>query len=198
MSKTTNAPPAEQLTEWSDERLVKECLKGNQDAWTAIVDRYRKLIYSVPIKYGLSPDDAGDIFQQVCLQLLEALPNLREPKSLPAWLIKVTAHGCFQLAGRIRRLQPFDFETQLDGGPITSEKPDELIHEFERSRILHEVLSDVPPRCRELIRMLFFETPAVSYEEAAKRLGLATGSIGFIRMRCLNRVRKQLEERGFS
>jgi DNA-directed RNA polymerase specialized sigma24 family protein len=57
---------------------------------------------------------------------------------------------------------------------------------------------EVPPRCRELIRMLFFEIPAVSYEEVAKRLGLATGSIGFIRMRCLSRVRKRLEERGFA
>jgi RNA polymerase sigma factor (sigma-70 family) len=182
---------------WSDEQLVKECLKGNQDAWAAIVERYRKLIYSIPIKYSLSADDAGDVFQHVCLQLLEELPSLREPKSLAAWLIKVTAHRCFQLAGRSRRLQPFDFEAQPNGGPVTSEEPDELIHEFERNRILHEALSDIPPRCRELIRMLFFETPAVSYEEAAKRLGLATGSIGFIRMRCLNRLRKLLEERGF-
>lgn len=198
MCKTSNERPVEQLISWSDERLVKECLKGNQDAWTAIVGRYRKLIYSVPIKYGLSPDEAGDIFQQVCLKLLEALPNLREPKSLAAWLIKVTAHACFQLLGQSRRLQPFDFEVQPAERALAPAKPDELIHAFERNRILHEALSDVPARCRELIGMLFFETPAVSYNEAAKRLGLATGSIAFIRMRCLNRLRKQLEKRGFS
>lgn len=199
MYRTSNEPRvAEQLIRWSDERLVKECLKGNQDAWTAIVERYRRLIYSVAIKYGLSSEDAGDVFQQVCLKLLEALPNLREPKCLAAWLIKVTAHGCFQLVGKSQRLQPFDSGAQPAEGAHALERPDELIHAFERNRILHEALSDVPPRCRELIAMLFFETPAVSYNEAAKRLGLATGSIAFIRMRCLNRVRKQLEKRGFS
>ena len=59
--------------------------------------------------------------------------------------------------------------------------------------MLREALSELPPRCRELIRMLFFETPPVPYEEVARNLGLATGSVGFIRMRCLKRLRKRLE-----
>ncbi|MBV9507282.1 MAG: sigma-70 family RNA polymerase sigma factor [Acidobacteriia bacterium] len=186
------------LVNLPDERLVKECLNGNSDAWSAILGKYRKLIYSVPIKYGLPPEDAGDIFQQVCVHLLEALPTLREPRSLAAWLIKVAANGCFQWAGRERRFQSFDFEAQPDEGPVSRETPDTLIRQFERSQILHDALAEAPARCRELIRMLFFETPAVSYDEAAKRLGLATGSIGFIRMRCLDRLRKRLEEKGFA
>jgi DNA-directed RNA polymerase specialized sigma24 family protein len=55
--------------------------------------------------------------------------------------------------------------------------PDALFRDLERRQTLHEVLSELPSRCRELIRTLFFETPAVSYEEAAKRLGLAKGSM---------------------
>jgi hypothetical protein len=35
------------------------------------------------------------------------------------------------------------------------------------------------------------------YNEVAKRLRLAKGSIGFIRGRCLKRMKKILEERGF-
>jgi len=196
--KTSPEKSATELAAWSDERLVKECLNGNQEAWTAVIRRYRNLIYSIPLKYGLSSDDAGDIFQHVCLQLLEALPKLQQPKSLAAWLIKVSAHGCYQWAGRERRFQPFDFESHADRGPAAQEMADELIREFERSKILHEALAEVPPRCRELITMLFFETPAVSYEEVARKLGLATGSIGFIRMRCLGRLRTILEKKGFS
>jgi RNA polymerase sigma factor (sigma-70 family) len=186
------------LAAWSDERLVKECLKGNEEAWAALVKKYRNLIYSIPIKYGLSIDDAGDIFQQVCLQLLQALPKLQEPKSLAAWLIKVSSHGCYQWAGREHRFQPFDFESHAEWEPAAQEMPDELIRELERSRILHEAMAEVPPRCRALIRMLFFETPAMSYEQVAQKLGLATGSIGFIRIRCLKRLRMILEKKGFS
>jgi len=35
------------------------------------------------------------------------------------------------------------------------------------------------------------------YQEVAKRLGLATGSIGFIRGRCLRRLQRALEKAGF-
>ena len=52
-------------------------------------------------------------------------------------------------------------------------------------------------RCRELIDMLFYQNPPLPYEEVARGLGLARGSIGFIRMRCLKQLRGQLKERGF-
>ena len=185
------------VIEWSDERLVKECLQGNQDAWNAMLKRYGKLIHSVPSRYGLSREDAGDIFQQVCMQLLEALPDIRDPKNLGAWLIKVTARRCFQWVARERRFQSFDFEGQADEGSTGLEMPEAKLHELERRRILHDAVSEVPPRCRELIRLLFFEASAIPYKELAKTLGIAQGSIGFIRMRCLKRLKKGLEGRGF-
>jgi DNA-directed RNA polymerase specialized sigma24 family protein len=45
--------------------------------------------------------------------------------------------------------------------------------------------------------MLFFESPARPYQEIAGHLGLAAGSIGFIRGRCLTRLRRELEKKGF-
>lgn len=180
-----------------DEWLVKECLKGNEDAWNAIIGKYQKLIYSVPIRYGLSADDAGDIFQQVCVDVLESLPDLREPRSLAAWLIRIASHRCLQWGGRERRFQPLDFELLAHNGPVSLDRPDTHLDEVALSQALREVMDEIPPRCRKLIRMLFFETPAIPYAEVAKRLGIAKGSIGFIRMRCLNRLRTKLEARGF-
>ena len=80
---------------WTDLRLVRACLDGSEDAWNAILDKYKRLIYSIPIKHGFSPEDASDIFQSVCVELLKELPRLREPRALAGWLIKVTAHKCF-------------------------------------------------------------------------------------------------------
>jgi hypothetical protein len=48
-----------------------------------------------------------------------------------------------------------------------------------------------------MINLLFFQEPQVSYRDVARRLGLATGSIGFIRGRCLKRLQRTLEELGF-
>jgi len=52
----------------SDESLVALCLKSDQQAWADLIDKYKNLIYSIPIKLGMY-DDAADIFQSVCVDL---------------------------------------------------------------------------------------------------------------------------------
>jgi len=75
--------------------------------------------------------------------------------------------------------------------------PAAMLEELEREQMVREAMAGLPPRCREMISLLFFEQPPVPYEEVARRLQLAAGSIGFIRGRCLKRLKKLLEERGF-
>jgi RNA polymerase sigma factor (sigma-70 family) len=183
-------------TEWSDERLVRECLKGTEEAWFGLIDKYKNLIYSIPIKYRTPSDAANEIFQQVCFELLTALPHLREAKSLGAWLITITSHKCFDWRRREQRYQPMD-DDEVDQIPVLSKAPDTLLLEVEREQILREALPQIAPRCRLLIQMLFFDNPAVPYEQVAASLGLARGSIGFIRMRCLRQLRRLLEQKGF-
>ena len=41
--------------EWTNTRLVQECLRGNQPAWSLLVDRYKNLIYAPGRYTGYSP-----------------------------------------------------------------------------------------------------------------------------------------------
>lgn len=196
MARTrTKAPAAESA--WSNARLVRECLEGNQDAWSALINKYKNLIYSVPINYGFSSEEASDLFQSVCLDLLSELPRLREPDALPAWLFRVTFHKCFHLK-RQRQHLVFAEDRQLTPPQSDpAEIPEELLQQSEREQLLREALVELPTRCNRLIAMLFFETPTRPYQEVAESLGLATGSIGFIRRRCLELLRRRLEKSGF-
>lgn len=187
----------EQRTAWPDTRLVHECLNGTEAAWSALIDKYKNLIFSIPIKYGFSPDDATDIFQAVCLELLSELPKLRKPKALPKWIMQVTAHKCFHHRRQLQRTQtPESDDEPLE--PSTPARAEEILRQAEEEQALRQAMSDLPGRCRELLHMLFFEEPARPYQQLAAELGLSTGSIGFIRQRCLERLRKRLNEAGFS
>jgi RNA polymerase sigma factor (sigma-70 family) len=181
---------------WPDTRLVRECIQGNEEAWSALIDKYKNLIFSIPIKYGFSSDDATDVFQAVCLDLLTELPRLREPKALPKWLMQVTAHKCFHR----KRLQLRTESTDEAEEPLEPSVPscvEEILRQTEEEQSLRVALLTLQPRCRRLIEMLFFEEPPRPYQQVAESLGIATGSIGFIRQRCLDRLRKQLAEAGF-
>jgi RNA polymerase sigma factor (sigma-70 family) len=181
---------------WSDARLIRACLNGNELAWSALIDKYRNLIYSIPLKYGASPDDAADIFQSVCLELFSELPRLRKKAAFRSWLITVTAHQAFQWKRKTRR-RAEDELTPADEEKLEMDPSPDLIEQVEREQMLRDAIARLPPRCREMIRMLFYQEPHVSYRDVARHLGLATGSIGFIRGRCLKRLQRTLEESGF-
>lgn len=181
----------------SDERLVKDCLSGRDEAWSALIDKYKNLIFSIPIKYGLSRDDAADIFQAVCLELLSELHTVRDARALPKWLMQVTVHKCFHWKQRQKRVVSTETEegkTPEEPSPAVAE---DLIHEAEQEQIIREALSRLAPRCQQLVRMLFYEEPVRPYSVIAAELGLAVGSIGFIRQRCLDRLRRALDKSGF-
>ena len=198
MTGTAARQQKERQPSASDERLINACLKDDPEAWSALIDKYKNLIYSIPIKLGMY-QDAADIFQAVCVDLLSELPRLREQRALPKWLIQTCYHKCLhhqRAFGRHVELEPEDAEKPRDGSDPAL--PDHMLVQLEQEQMVRDAISEMPDRCERMIRMLFFETPSRPYDEVAKELGLATGSIGFIRGRCLAQLKKQLEKKGFS
>ena len=181
---------------WSEERLVRECCGGNQAAWSALIDRYKNLIFSIPIKFGLSREDSADIFQAVCADLVAGLPRLREPKALPKWLMQTTFHQCLRWKKdrMVLMADVDDMERQPD--LASDELLEEMLYQLQKEQGIRDAIRALPARCGKIVQMLFFEAPARPYQEVAKELGIATGSIGFIRGRCLKKLRKALEQEG--
>jgi len=181
---------------WSDARLIRYCLNGDERAWAALIEKYKNLIYSIPLRYGASPDDAADIFQSVCVELLSELPRLRKRASFRSWLITVTAHQAFQWKRKTRR-RAEDELTPADEERLETDPSPDVVEQLQREQVMREAIAELPPRCREMITLLFFSEPQLPYRDVAKLLGLAVGSIGFIRGRCLKRLQRMLEDRGF-
>lgn len=186
----------ERETQTRDDRdLVAACVAGDEHAWTELVDRYKRLIFSVPLRYGLPHDEASDLFQAVCLDLVKELPRLRDPRALPKWLIQTAAHKAIKVKTRQQRHVAGD-DLSLELAADTAPLPDAAIRELEQEQQLRDALETLAPRCRQMVEMLFFENPPRPYAEVAETLGLAKGSIGFIRNRCLTKLRKALEKAG--
>jgi RNA polymerase sigma factor (sigma-70 family) len=153
------------------------------------------LIFSIPLRQGLTREEAGDVYQAVCLDLVAELPKLRDPQALPAWLIRTTSRKVGKWRRRNERYVPDEgdlAESALD----QDELPDSLIQHYQQTQALRDGIEALPDRCRAMVRMLFFETPARPYKDVAQALGVATGSIGFLRMKCLDKLRAVVERFG--
>lgn len=183
----------------SDERLVRACLAGNEDAWSALVDKYKNLVFAIILRAGISREEATDLFQTVWLEAYSDLPGLRRKEAFKPWLSSLTQHKCYHLKQKLYKQMTREAEPlEPDRAPEAAVIPPDFADELERDQLVREALFSLPRRCREMVHMLFFTSPPVPYKEVAERLGLATGSIGFIRGRCLERLRKTLEALGLS
>ena len=184
------------LNTWDDTRLVKACLSGDEEAWVCLIEKYKALIYSIPIKYGLSEEDASDIFQATCFELLTRLADLQKPRALPKWLMQVSHHESYRWKRSRQRMVSRDAEQDLPE-PTTPAVAEALLQQTQEEQKLREAVRLLSPQCRRLVELLFFETPARPYAEVAKELGLARGSIGFTREKCIERLRRHLNKGGF-
>lgn len=179
---------------WEDERLIDECLDGNNLAWAALIDKYKRLVASIPVKFQLPPDDAADVFQQVWTDLYRDLGRLERVEGLRSWLVTAAVRRCLLSKKRRQRIvQISAVEHDLPDG-----RPDAVAirAEAEREQKIREAIDGLPVRCRTLVEMLFYEDPPRPYLEVARELGLAEGSIGFIRGRCLSKLRAAIKDTG--
>lgn len=182
----------------TDQALVEACLGGDERAWNALVERYKRLIYSIPIKQRIPASEAADVFQAVCLDLLENLSSVRDASKLKSWLITVTARKCFH----------WWQAQQRSALPLSEDQAEEMIDEradisrltldVEREQMIREALEKLPPRCAVLIRHLFFDEPQMPYARIAEKIGVSTNTIGSTRERCLEKLRVILAESGIT
>jgi RNA polymerase sigma factor (sigma-70 family) len=162
----------------SDADLISRCLAGESAAWETLVDRYARMVYSVPRRMGLPADVCDDVFQDVFATVLRSLGSLRNQSRFPSWLLRV-AYRASWLVAAPRAGPP---AAGLSTPPEVAS--DEQLIRWEQQALVRRALDQLDPRCRDLLLALFAPN-AASYREIAQRLSIPIGSIGPSRNRCL-------------
>lgn len=183
----------------TDEQLLAACRRGEEDAWEDLVRRYQRLIYAIPRRAGLGEDFAAEVFQEVFATLLQNIDSIEQPSRLHAWLVTTARRKTWRLISReaaTRSLDADDDESagRLDAIADQSPLPDAVLVQLEEQHMVRAALEELGGRCRDLLRMLFYEPDPPPYSEIAARLGTTEGSVGPTRARCLQKLLKALEK----
>lgn len=184
----------------NDVELIVLCLEKDADAWETLIRRYQRLISSITFKFKLTAEDSADIFQAVCLILLQQMPQLKREAKLSSWLITVTVRECWKLRERSKKT-PVSYEEELPPEAEIADPTRQLVEadilQVEQQQLLRRGLELVSEQCRQLLEQLFYrETPA-PYAEISRQLGIPVASIGPTRARCLGKLKESLKKIGF-
>jgi RNA polymerase sigma factor (sigma-70 family) len=182
------------VSEASDAALVRACRNGNEDAWETLVHRYQRFIYSIPRRAGLDEDAAADVFQEVFVALIQGLDKIEDPDRVGAWILTTAKRATWR--SMRRRIAARTGQTILDEEaeevPDIDPLPDSALVDLEEQHEVRTALNGMDERCRQLLTMLFYTHEPPPYGDVAVALGLAEGSIGPIRARCLERLLRRL------
>ena len=182
--------------------LVQRCLQGDAGAWRTLIERYTRLVHSIPARQGFAPAEVEDVGQEVFLALAQNLHTIQDAERLPAWLLTTTRRACWRLNARRRGEQSLE-EAGTAGGEERSPvrelisplpTPEEVVEEWGRQEALYAALDRLPDRCRRLLMLIFLDPHEPSYDDISERLGMPKGSIGPTRNRCLQQLRRYLLE----
>jgi RNA polymerase sigma factor (sigma-70 family) len=179
------------FNEASDEELIGACRKGDGLAWDALVERYQRLVYTIPARYGLTPAEIDDVFQSTWLSLLRNLKTLREPDRVSAWLVTTARRECWERrrGSDYERTVSTDLDSVLQDTESEELSPEEIVVQFREHQVLQEAIGRLGQRCQDLLGMLYFDASSPSYADVAEKLDTPIGSIGPMRARCLKKLR---------
>ena len=180
--------------QYTDSELVSQCLQGDSQSWEALIMRYRRLIFSIPIRFGFSGADAADVFQSVCLKLIEHLHELKDETKVSAWLITTTTRQCIHV--RSQKFRETGADEDLEEPPDPTDNVENIRVVAEEQQTVRDSVDQLHDRCRQLIELLYFDNRSPSYEEVSQLLGMPVASIGPTRARCLDKLRTILRRRG--
>ena len=168
----------------SDERLAALAQAGSEQAFTAIVERYRARL----LRYcaGYLPEAAAeDAVQQTFINAYQALTRDGDqaPVALRPWLYRIARNAALNVAR--------DPQADLDQIPESLDavrRPDEVYQQRERFRRVVGALLRLPPKQRHVI--VRHALDGDSHDRIGTELGMSAGSI----RQLVHRARRTLRE----
>ena len=176
---------------------VQAAATGDAQAWDQLMNRYAGLVWSICRAHRMSAEDAADVSQLTWLRLLENLDRIRDPRRLAGWLATTCRRECLAFLRRSRSFMSVEDEhlDRLLGGVAAA---DQSILVADQYVTLWQAFLRLSEWCQRILRALVVDADEgpPSYRLVAAELKVPVGSLGPTRARCLDQLRKLLDNDG--
>ena len=177
--------------------LVAAASRDDQRAWQELVSRFNGMIAAVGRRHGLSPADVSELQQTTWLRLVENLQRIRQPERIGGWLATTARRESLLLLRRAARYTAGADQMLANMPSLDVPDPDAGPLAEEREAAVRAAWTKLKPRCREMLSLLT-KDDAMPYKDLARLLNIPVGSIGPTRGRCLEHLRRLVEEEGLT
>lgn len=179
--------------------LIEKARKGDDAAFSQVVQAYRKRILGTIARLIGRPDDVEDVGQEVFMRLYYSLDQLRAPEVFEPWLYRLTVNAAYDYLRRQKRRRESrmsDLSEQqvvmADAAASTTYRTEELRRASVRESV-DSLLSDISEEDRILLMMK--EVEGLSLKELEQVYHVKENALKVRLFRARQRVLKAFESR---
>jgi RNA polymerase sigma factor (sigma-70 family) len=166
-----------------DYELVRQAMAGDQQSYSALMDRYRSAIFHTIIKIVGNKDDAEDLTIEAFGKAFAKLNTYTPKYAFSTWLFRIATNNSIDYIRKKRlNLHSIDEAMSHESGSEFSESlhsdtldPEELFIQSQKLKLMRTVLSQLDHKYRLMVELRFFEE--MSYEEIAEELEMPMGTV---------------------
>lgn len=174
----------------NDETLVMLTLAGEQRAYEALVVRYERAVVAAANSVIHNINIAEDAAQDAFITAWMKLNMLNEPAKYGAWVTRIAKNCAKNMAVRFRSYLSLDVLENCISDDERVGSPEAMCISSEERKQLHESISGLPERVKEVIYLHYFE--GLSIVEIADRMRISTGTVKWQLHDGRKRIRKEL------
>jgi RNA polymerase sigma-70 factor (ECF subfamily) len=173
----------------SDAAVVSRCRQGDEAAWPELVRAFAPYVHAIAVRaYGLSEQDAEDVFQEVFLRTWQNLGRLRSDDAIRPWIGQLTRHLCVdRLRSNARESTQQDLDANL------ADTTEDALAQIDEALRIRQAISRLPMIQQEMIERALVQ--GESHASIAAALGIAEGTVASRISRARQRLRGLLTER---
>ena len=160
------------------DRLIEDCLRGDEAAWAIIVRQQWRRVFNVAYKFVGKHDEAEDLTQDVFLKLFKSLHTFNRRANFQTWLISVSRNLCIDHYRSVRKERE-TIDRSVDAADLMPASKDasplKQLEHRDRRTLLRQALEKLQPALRTAV--LLRDIQELSYQEIADQLDLPEGTV---------------------
>ena len=157
-----------------DRELISRILSGNMNAFTFLVNRYRKLVVHITGRLIQRQDEIEDVSQEVFMKVYQNLGRYRNECKLSTWIATIAYNVSINY---LRKFKKTDLTSQDDSAILRS-LMDFKTTDYEQidlHRYIRDQIELLPVHYRSVITLFHLEE--FSYQEIEQITGMPEGTV---------------------
>ena len=179
--------------------LIEQLKKGDELAFTKLVDEWQDMVYNTALGIVQNADDADDIAQEVFIQVYQSVSSFKGESKFSTWLYRITVSKALDHEKKKKRKKRFGFVQGLFGGheedqlhPVDFNHPGVELEKKERANELFNALKEIPDKQR--IAFTLHKLEGQSYLEVAEIMNTTLYAVESMMSRAKINLRKELNK----